>query len=331
MIRSCHGCEGVCAVHFEIAMSYSDDDFETESPTSSPQRANIMSFDAFDLGGADGGTGDRSGDVGLHEERDVNLHVSVTPPRSRDASPDPLALMHTPTSKSHVVTSAMSREALLRFETMDLDGDGFVTHAEFKSYAQSMGLSDADAENAIGVLDANGDGKIEFVEFNDWFSSRGSGSHRRASSMGLVRHASELFDECNSSFNNAIALAAAGFVASKRSAGPGWTMEPERIVCPGSQRHVPSHTSPVIGLESTNAIRFVRKAMPSTGTTSLSFRSKRSPDWISSMGTVSVCFDTLVSAWSWDRAVAPDSRRTVFPSFSWLNKVSNPCPARRRA
>ena len=53
------------------------------------------------------------------------------------------------------------------FQSMDANGDGFVSKDELKSMLSSLGepVDDSVIDEMIAVADTNGDGKIDFNEF----------------------------------------------------------------------------------------------------------------------------------------------------------------------
>ncbi|MEO3976614.1 EF-hand domain-containing protein [Streptomyces sp. CAU 1734] len=61
-------------------------------------------------------------------------------------------------------------EARTAFKRYDLDGDGLITAAEYKSVMAQLGdfrVTEAVAEAVIRTKDANGDGRLTFEEFWD--------------------------------------------------------------------------------------------------------------------------------------------------------------------
>ena len=53
------------------------------------------------------------------------------------------------------------------FNTMDVNGDGFVTKEELKTLLAGLGgeVTDVQVDEMIAAADENGDGKISFEEF----------------------------------------------------------------------------------------------------------------------------------------------------------------------
>lgn len=64
------------------------------------------------------------------------------------------------------------------FDAYDLDGDGFLTAADFQRIAEQQGgaLSGEQAEAMIRMADANADGKVSFEEYYASVTSGSSGS-----------------------------------------------------------------------------------------------------------------------------------------------------------
>ncbi|MFI1865933.1 EF-hand domain-containing protein [Streptomyces jumonjinensis] len=61
-------------------------------------------------------------------------------------------------------------EARRAFDRYDLDGDGLITAAEYKSVMAQLGdfhVTETVAEAVIRTKDANGDGQLTFEEFWD--------------------------------------------------------------------------------------------------------------------------------------------------------------------
>ncbi|KAI8903003.1 hypothetical protein BC833DRAFT_571538 [Globomyces pollinis-pini] len=59
------------------------------------------------------------------------------------------------------------------FEKYDVNGDGSISHKEFKQLCFDMGyhLTDEELLLDMALLDTNGDGGIEFKEFSQWWKS----------------------------------------------------------------------------------------------------------------------------------------------------------------
>jgi Ca2+-binding EF-hand superfamily protein len=62
------------------------------------------------------------------------------------------------------------------FELVDVDGDGFITAAEFKSLMRALGqeITDARAVEVVVSGDRNRDGKISLEEFADFMAAGGT-------------------------------------------------------------------------------------------------------------------------------------------------------------
>ncbi|QKW09282.1 EF-hand domain-containing protein [Streptomyces sp. NA04227] len=63
---------------------------------------------------------------------------------------------------------ASIEEARKAFERYDVDGDGYITSAEYKSVMAQLGdfhVTEAVADSIIAAKDGNGDKKLSFDEF----------------------------------------------------------------------------------------------------------------------------------------------------------------------
>lgn len=70
-------------------------------------------------------------------------------------------------------------EARRAFQRFDVDGDGFITAAEYKSVMAQLGdfqVTETVAEAVIGARDTNEDGLLSFEEFWAHLSRNRSGS-----------------------------------------------------------------------------------------------------------------------------------------------------------
>lgn len=58
----------------------------------------------------------------------------------------------------------MSARAALSSQTLDTDGDGFISVAEARAAQEAVGHAHRSAEEVIAAADSDGDGKLSYIE-----------------------------------------------------------------------------------------------------------------------------------------------------------------------
>lgn len=112
--------------------------------------------------------------LNAYEEEQAMLAALEHAPPAEEEIMDAAAALEDITEKFRQILVAARIDIAMVFTSFDKDGDGMVTHKEFRLGLRKLNitLSDGMVEDLIGMMDKDGDGEIDYREFIKQFGDK---------------------------------------------------------------------------------------------------------------------------------------------------------------